>query len=68
MEDNILKFQRPPAPVGKRASANSHWISELDSMASVRRAIAADPAVLGALKEIARGSNQDIIRKAMSND
>jgi hypothetical protein len=68
MEDNILKFQRPPAPVGikKRAADNLQWLSELDSNAAVRRAIAADPAVLGALKEIARGSNQDIIRKAMS--
>jgi hypothetical protein len=63
--DNILPFKRPQAPVGKRAADNLQWISELDSMASVRRAIAADPAVEGALKEIARGSLQSLVRKAI---
>jgi hypothetical protein len=66
-EDNILSFPRPPAPDGikKRASANLNWISDLDPMATVRRAIAADPGVERALEEIARGSLQNIVRKAI---
>jgi hypothetical protein len=67
MEDNnILMFRRPPAAVGtkKRAAANHQWINELDPMAVVRRAIAADPAVENALKEIERGSLQSLVKKA----
>jgi hypothetical protein len=68
MDNNILSFQRPPrAPVviKKRTATDFQWIGELDPMASVRRAIAADPAVEGALKEIERGSLQNIVRKAI---
>jgi len=65
--DNVLTFKRPPAPVGikKRAADNLQWLSELDSNAAVRRAIAADPAVENALKEIEHGSLQNIVRKAI---
>jgi hypothetical protein len=65
--ENVLTFKRPAAPVGlkKPVADNFQWIRSLDSMDSVRRAIAADPAVAGALKEIERGSLQSLVRKVI---
>jgi hypothetical protein len=65
-QDNILKFKRAPAPAKKRPAVDHDWVSSLDPLAAVRRAMAADPAVARAIEEINRGSIQSIVRKAMS--
>jgi hypothetical protein len=65
--DNILTFQRPPAQVEikKRPAANPDWISSLDPLSAVRRALAADPNVERALRVIESGSLQSLVRKAI---
>jgi hypothetical protein len=66
-DDNILPFQRPPAPVEikKRSAANPDWISSLDPLSAVRRAMAADPNVERVIKEIDGGSLQSLVKKAI---
>jgi hypothetical protein len=65
--DNILPFQRPPAPVEikKPAADTLEWIDSLDSMNAVRRVLAAAPNVERALAVINQGSTESIIRKAI---
>jgi hypothetical protein len=65
MSDNIYTFKRAPAPAKKRPAVDHQWISELDPMSAVRRALAADPNVERAIKEIDGGSLQSLFRKAI---
>jgi hypothetical protein len=63
-QDSIYTFKQAPAPA-KKPAATHEWLSELDPHAAIRRALAADPNVEKALKEIDGGSLKSLVRKAI---